>query len=187
MKNLIKFFCAINNLIVLEITLNEKDIIQKIKKYSDKDGLDLKVNVKSQLIGDGSFAKYFYVNYKNEEFILDIDNLELKELTNKIDLKYHMLPNKDYEGINFKFDKMKSTLIVKSTDGIMDLVFNSETRGLLIKSRLNFTQENSTGIMMSSYIEESKIDQLDQTLQILVTISKLGLFRPFRMCEILDL
>ena len=32
-----------NNLIVLEITLNEKDIIQKIKKYSDKDGLDLKV------------------------------------------------------------------------------------------------------------------------------------------------
>ena len=32
-----------NNLIVLEITLNEKDIIQKIKKYSDKDGLDLKI------------------------------------------------------------------------------------------------------------------------------------------------
>ena len=32
-----------NKLLVLEITLNDKDIIQKIKKYSDKDGLDLKV------------------------------------------------------------------------------------------------------------------------------------------------
>ena len=141
---------------------NRLDLPHDDNMYNMINGLDLKINVKSQLIGDGSFAKYFYVNYQNEEFVLDIDNLELKELTNKMDLKYHMLPNKDYDGIKFKFDKMKCTLIVKSTDGVMDLVFNSETRGLLIKSRLNFTQENSTGIMMSSYIEDSKLENLDQ-------------------------
>ncbi len=33
-----------NKLLVLEITLNDKDIIEKVKKYSDKDGLDIKVS-----------------------------------------------------------------------------------------------------------------------------------------------
>ena len=33
-----------NKLLVLEITLDDKDIIQKIKKYSDKDGFDIKVS-----------------------------------------------------------------------------------------------------------------------------------------------
>ena len=33
-----------DKLVVLEITLDDKDIIQKIKKYSDKDGFDIKVS-----------------------------------------------------------------------------------------------------------------------------------------------
>ena len=53
------------------------------------------------------------------------------------------------------------TLIAKSTDGMMELMFNAETRGLLIKSRLNFTQENSTGIMMSNYVDECKLNELN--------------------------
>ena len=43
----------------------------------------------------------------------------------------------------------------------MKLVFNAETRGLLIRSRLNFTQENSKGIMMSNYADECQLKTLN--------------------------
>ena len=118
---------------------NRLDLPEDENIYNMIDGLGLKINVKSQIIGDGSYAKYFYVNYNNEEFVLDIEDLELKEKLSNIKTKYHMLEPIDYTGTNFGFEKRLSTLIVKSTDGIMELTFNAETRGLLIKSRLNFT------------------------------------------------
>ena len=72
-----------------------------------------------------------------------------------------MLKPTTYNGTNFVFEKKMRTLIAKSTDGMMELMFNAETRGLLIKSRLNFTQENSTGIMMSNYVDECKLNELN--------------------------
>ena len=73
-----------------------------------------------------------------------------------------MLKSADYSGNNFVFEKQMRTLIVRSTDGIMELVFNAETRGLLINSRLNFTQENSSGVMMSNYADECELEELTQ-------------------------
>ena len=141
---------------------NRLDLPEDENIYNMIDGLGLKINVKSQIIGDGSYAKYFYVNYNNEEFVLDIEDLELKEKLSNIKTKYHMLEPIDYTGTNFGFEKRLSTLIVKSTDGIMELTFNAETRGLLIKSRLNFTQENSSGIMMSNSIDECQLKKIDE-------------------------
>ena len=140
---------------------NRLDLPHDDNVYNMIDGLGLKINVKSQILGNGSYAKYFYINYKNEEFILDIDNLELKNNMEDIKTKYHMLTPCDYSGYDFQFEKLKRSLIVKSTDGIMELIFNSETRGLLIKSRLDFTQENSTGIMMSNSVDECLIKALN--------------------------
>jgi len=130
--------------------------------YNMIDGLGLKINIKSQKINNNSYAKYFYVNYDNEDFILDIDNLELKNNMGDIETKYHMLTQSDYSGYNFTFEKSMRSLKVRSTDGVMELIFNAETRGLLIKSRLNFTQENSSGIMMSDSIVDSLKDRLNE-------------------------
>ena len=71
-----------------------------------------------------------------------------------------MLETVDYSGTNFVIEKQMRSLIIKSTDGVMELLFNSETRGLLIKSKLNFTQENSTGVLMSNYADECKLEAL---------------------------
>jgi len=147
---------------VLTFGGNRLDLPYDEKIYSMINGLGLKINIKSQMIGDGSYAKYFYVNYDNEEFILDIDNLELKDNSGDIETKYHMLIPSDYSGYKFTFEKKMRSLNVKSTDGVMELLFNAETRGLLIKSRLNFTQENSSGILMSNYLEDCLIEKLDE-------------------------
>ena len=72
-----------------------------------------------------------------------------------------MLKNSEYNGSKFVFEKKMRTLFVSTTDGNMQLIFNSEARGLLIRSKLNFTQENSTGIMMSNYSDECQIDLLN--------------------------
>ena len=141
---------------------NRLDLPHNDHIYSMINGLGLKINVKSQLIGEGSYAKYFYVNYKGEEFILDIEDLNIKQSANRVKTKYHMLESIDYTGNNFVFEKQLRSLIVRSTDGVMELVFNAETRGLLIKSRLNFTQENSTGVMMSNYSDECELKELTQ-------------------------
>ena len=53
------------------------------------------------------------------------------------------------------------TLIISTTDGNMQLIFNAEARGLLVRSRLNFTQENSKGIMMSNYADECQLKSLN--------------------------
>ena len=119
-----------------------------------------KINVKSQILGDGSYAKYFYVNYQGEDFIIDVDDLNIKRKENRVKTKYHMLETIDYNGNNFIFEKKMRSLIVRTTDGVMELLFNAETRGLLIKSRLDFTQENSSGIMMSNYVDECKLIEL---------------------------
>ncbi len=147
---------------VLTFGGNRLDLPYDENIYSMINGLGLKINIKSQMIGDGSYVKYFYVNYNNEEFILDIDNLELKDNNGDIETKYHMLTPSDYSGYKFTFEKNMRSLIVKSTDGVMELLFNAETRGLLIKSRLNFTQENSSGILMSNYLEDCLIEKLDE-------------------------
>ena len=141
---------------------NRLDLPHDDNVYNMIDGLGLKINVKSQILGNGSYAKYFYISYENEEFVLDIEELELKEKSTNIKTKYHMLLPSDYVGSNFTFEKKMRTLLVKSTDGVMELTFNAETRGLLIKSRLNFTQENSTGIMMSNSVDDCSRTQLDE-------------------------
>ena len=140
---------------------NRLDLPHDESVYTMINGLGLRVNVKSQMLGNGSYAKYFYVNYENEEFILDIEDLDIKEKSSRVQTKYHMLKPTTYNGTNFVFEKKMRTLIAKSTDGMMELMFNAETRGLLIKSRLNFTQENSTGIMMSNYVDECKLNELN--------------------------
>ena len=73
-----------------------------------------------------------------------------------------MLKQTEYEGVNFVFEKKMSTMFVKSTDANMELIFNSETRGMLIKSAFNFTQENSSGIMMSTHVDDCVRNKLDQ-------------------------
>ena len=138
------------------------DIKNGFAELKDRPGLGVKINVKSQILGDGSYAKYFYISYENEEFVLDIDDLELKEKSTKVKTKYHMLEPTDYVGNNFIFEKKMRTLLVKSTDGIMELTFNAETRGMLIKSRIDFTQENSTGVMMSNSIDDCIRTKLDE-------------------------
>ena len=140
---------------------NRLDLPHDDKIYNMIDGLGLKINVKSQILGDGCYAKYFYVNYEDNEFIIDIDDLELKQKGSKVETKYHMLKNSEYNGNKFVFEKKMRTLFVSTTDGNMQLIFNSEARGLLIRSKLNFTQENSTGIMMSNYSDECQIDLLN--------------------------
>jgi len=141
---------------------NRLDLPHNDHIYTMINGLGLRINVKCQLIGEGSYAKYFYVNYQGEDFIIDIDDLNIKQSANRVKTKYHMLKSIDYSGNNFIFEKQMRTLIVRSTDGIMELVFNAETRGLLINSRLNFTQENSSGVMMSNYADECELEELTQ-------------------------
>jgi len=141
---------------------NRLDLPHNDHIYTMINGLGLRINVKCQLIGEGSYAKYFYVNYQGEDFIIDIDDLNIKQSANRVKTKYHMLKSIDYSGNNFIFEKQMRTLIVRSTDGIMELVFNAETRGLLINSRLNFTQENSSGVMMSNYADECELEDLTQ-------------------------
>ena len=140
---------------------NRLDLPYDENIYNMIDGLGLKINIKSQKIGDGSYVKYFYIYYNNEQLILDIDNLEVKDYTTNIELKYYLLKSCDYSGYNFSLEKKMNLLILKSTDGIMELFFNSETRGLLIKSKLNFTQENSKGVMMSTCIEECLLKNIN--------------------------
>ena len=147
---------------ILTLGGNRLDLPHNDHIYNMLNGLGLKINVKSQLLGEGSYAKYFYVDYQGEEFIVDIDDLDLKQSANRVKTKYHMLKSIDYSGNNFVFEKQMRTLIVRSTDGIMELVFNAETRGLLIKSRLNFTQENTTGVLMSNYADECELKELTQ-------------------------
>ena len=147
---------------ILTMGGNRLDLPHDENIYNMIDGLGLKINVKSQILGDGSYAKYFYISYENEEFVLDIDDLELKEKSTKVKTKYHMLEPTDYVGNNFIFEKKMRTLLVKSTDGIMELTFNAETRGMLIKSRIDFTQENSTGVMMSNSIDDCIRTKLDE-------------------------
>ncbi len=139
---------------------NRLDLPHNDHIYNMINGLGLKINVKSQILGDGSYAKYFYVNYQGEDFIIDVDDLNIKRKENRVKTKYHMLETIDYNGNNFIFEKKMRSLIVRTTDGVMELLFNAETRGLLIKSRLDFTQENSTGIMMSNYVDECKLIEL---------------------------
>ena len=139
---------------------NRLDLPHDDHIYNMINGLGLKINVKSQILGNGSYAKYFYVNYEGEDFIIDVDDLNIKRKENRVKTKYHMLDTIDYSGNNFIFEKKMRSLIVRTTDGVMELLFNSETRGLLIKSRLNFTQENSSGIMMSNYIDECELIEL---------------------------
>ena len=141
---------------------NRLDLPHNDRIYTMINGLGLKINVKCQIIGEGSYAKYFYVNYQGEDFIIDIDDLNIKQSANRVKTKYHMLESIDYSGNNFVFEKQMRTLIIRSTDGVMKLVFNAETRGLLINSRLNFTQENSTGVMMSNYADECELTELTQ-------------------------
>lgn len=141
---------------------NRLDLPHNDHIYTMINGLGLRINVKCQLIGEGSYAKYFYVNYQGEDFIIDIDDLNIKQSANRVKTKYHMLESIDYSGNNFVFEKQMRTLIVRSTDGVMELVFNAETRGLLINSRLNFTQENSSGVMMSNYADECELEELTQ-------------------------
>ena len=147
---------------ILTMGGNRLDLPHDDNIYNMIDGLGLKINVKSQILGNGSYAKYFYVSYQGDEFILDIEDLELKEKSSNIKTKYHMLEQTDYTGNNFVFEKKMRTLFINSTDGVMELTFNAETRGLLIKSRLNFTQENSSGIMMSSSIDECLRSNVDE-------------------------
>ena len=142
---------------VLTFGGNRLDLPHDENIYNMIDGLGLKINVKSQFLGDGSYAKYFYVDYNGENLIIDIEDLNIKQNGNRVQTKYHMLETVDYSGSNFVLEKQMRSLIVKSTDGIMELLFNSETRGLLIKSKLNFTQENSTGVLMSNYADECQL------------------------------
>ena len=124
------------------------------------EGLGLRVNVKCQILGRGSYAKYYYINYNDDEIIIDIESLEMKNYNNKLELKYHLLKNNDYTGNELILEKRLRSLIIKSIDGNLELLLNAETRGLLIKSKYNFTQQNSLGILMSSPVDECKIDDL---------------------------
>jgi hypothetical protein len=140
---------------------NRLDLPHDDKIYNMIDGLGLKINVKSQILGDGCYAKYFYVNYKGEQFIIDIEDLDFKKSGGRVETKYHLLKSCNYISNSFKIEKKIRTLIINTIDGNMQLVFNAEARGLLIRSRLNFTQENSKGIMMSNYADECRLNLLN--------------------------
>ena len=145
---------------ILTIGGNRLDLPHDNGIYNMIEGLGLRINVKCQLLGNGSYAKYYYINYNNDEIIIDIESLEMKNYKNKLELKHHLLRNEDYIGNEFVIKKKLRSLIIKSIDGNLELLLNAETRGLLIKSKHNFTQENSTGILMSSPVDECRIDDL---------------------------
>ena len=146
---------------ILSIGGSKFDLPHDDNIYKLIEGLGLNINVKCQILNNNSYAKYFYVKYNNESIIIDIDDLELKKLGNKTQIKYGLLKSTNYLGNNFVLEKNINSLIMKSIDGLFELLFNSETRGLLLKSSLNFTQENSYGILASSNINLCRIDNIN--------------------------
>lgn len=106
---------------------------------------DLILNVNTYMKGEIALMENIYFKYNKSSFTLNLNSLEV---TNEI---------------NFNFDiKQIGTLTKEITtdDKKYILIVNSEKNGIIIRSKQNLTQENSSGILMSDDFDECIIDKL---------------------------
>ena len=113
---------------------------------------NFKVNIKNTLRGSGCWIKYVYIENENNSVIFDIDTLKCVDYDypmqiNQLNLKETSVPKQ------FNVEQVGAKTIKVTIDKYVVLL-NSETRGVLLKQSPRLTQENSSGLLVRTNVED---------------------------------
>ena len=113
---------------------------------------NFKVNIKNTLRGSGCWIKYVYIENENNSVIFDIDTLKCVDYDypmqiNQLNLKETSVPKQ------FNVEQVGAKTIKVTIDKYVVLL-NSETRGVLLKQTPRLTQENSSGLLVRTNVQD---------------------------------
>lgn len=124
---------------------NRCELPHIVEKYNFLTTENLVVNIDTMMKEDIALVNNVYISYKGSSFTINLNTLDL------------------VDEANFNFQENQLGPLTKefiTEDSKFRFMVNSEKNGLLIKSKENLTQANSSGVLMSDDFDECIIKKL---------------------------
>ncbi len=131
---------------VLTFGGNKCELPHKAEIYNFLTTEDFILNVNTHMVDNKAFVENFYLKYKDSSITVNIKSLEIIDELNN----------------NFDFIQLgPCTKQIITNDKKYNIFISSEKNAIMLKSKNNLTQENSTGVLMSDYFDECTLDRLN--------------------------